>query len=369
MRTLAKLHSVSIGFNAEKLLVFNLDAGRAGYEYRRGAAFYETLRQRFATVAGVRGATMSDMPLVAGSTSANGIVIPGMQAPPDRPLSTNVTVVGPSFFNTMQIPILLGRAIGEQDNADAPRIVVVNEVFAKTFFPGRDIIGRHFAFFDNEKPIEVQIAGLARNSLYSSLKKEIPPVAYVPWSQVWPGWLLDGMYYEIRTLGNPLALANTVRQMVHQANPRLPVADLATQVRYIDNTIAPERTFADLCTCFGLLALLIACVGLHGTMAYAVARRTNEIGIRIALGAQRGNVIWMVQREVLALSLIGVAIGLGVAWETARFVASFLFGVRPNDSAVFGFSAVILTACALAAGYAPAWRASRIDPMEALRNE
>lgn len=156
---------------------------------------------------------------------------------------------------------------------------------------------------------------------------------------------------------------------MHQANPRLLVADLTTQVRYIDATIAPERTFADLCTCFGLLALLIAGVGLFGTMAYAVARRTNEIGVRIALGAQRRRVIWMVLSEVVALSLTGLAIGLLVAWQATHFLASFLFGVRANDLLVFGLSAFILMTCALAAGYAPAWRAARINPVEALRHE
>jgi macrolide transport system ATP-binding/permease protein len=330
--TLAKLHSVSIGFNKENLLVFSLNAAQAGYDEPRGATFYESLRKRLAGIPGVRAATMTDIPLVAGSASSEGITIPGMPAPPHREPSTSVAFVGPSFFETMQIRILLGRPVSEQDTAAAPRVAVVNEVFTKKYFPNRSVIGQQLAF-EAEKPI--QIVGEAKDSLYSSLTSEVPPVAYVPWSQP-AGWPLGGMYYEVRTRGNPLALANTVRQLVHRANAGVPVADITTQVRCIDSTIAPERTFADLCSCFGLLALLIACVGLYGTMAYAVARRTNEIGIRIALGAQRGRVMWMVLREVLLLSSIGLAIGLGVAWQTAQFVASFLFGVRPNDLLVLG---------------------------------
>ncbi len=364
--TLIKLHSISTGFNTEKLLMFSLDAKLAGYDGRRSALFYERLRQRFASLPSVSAASMSDMPLGGGGTNSDGIVIPGMTAYSDHPLSTNDALVGPSFFSTMQIPILLGRPIDEGDTADALHVAVVNEVFAQKFFPGRNPVGQHFNF---RSPTDVQIVGVAKNSVYASLKSEIPPVAYVPWSQIPPGWLPPGMCYELRTFGNPLALANSVREVVHRASPLVPVADVSTQVRYIDSTIAPERTFADLSTGFGMLALIIACVGLYGTMAYSVARRTNEIGVRIALGAKRRTVIWIVQREVLTLSSIGVAIGLTVAWEIARFVASFLFGVRPNDVIVFSLAAVIPMVCAILAGYAPAWRASRIDPMQALRNE
>lgn len=368
VRTLVKLHSIPIGFNTEKLLVFNLDAKLAGYSDLRGSRFYEDLRQRFGTLPGVRAATMSDIPLVAGPEGANGIIVSGMSALPDHALSANIIVVGPSFFETMQIPLLLGRSVGEQDAAGAPRVVLVNDVFAKKFFAGRDAIGQHFQFED-KPPIDVQIVGVAKNTRYSSVKKEIPPVVFIPWAQAPNGWLNGGMYYELRTLGDPLMLANAVRQVVHQSSPLIPVADVATQVQYINSTIATERTFPDLSAGFGILALLIACVGLYGTMAYAVARRTNEIGVRIALGAQRRTVIWMVQQEVLALSSIGVAIGLSVAWQTARVASSFLFGVRPNDVFVFSFSAAILVLCAFVAGYVPAWRASCIDPMQALRDE
>lgn len=368
VRTLGNLHSVSMGFDAENLLIFRLNARQAGHDDTRDAGFYESLRRRFANIPGVRAATMSDMAFVAGNRSATGFTVPGVPAATDRPVSTNTALIGPSFFETMRIPILSGRALGEQDTANGPRVVVVNEVFAKQFLPAGSSIGRHFTF-DGRKPMDVEVVGVARNSLYSSLKGDVPPVAYLAWSQA-PGIeLIRGMYFEIRAAGNPLALANTVRQIVHQADPAMPVADLTTQVQKIESTIAPERAFADLCSCFGVLALLIASIGLYGTTAYAVARRTNEIGLRVALGAQRRQVIRMVLREVLGLAVIGLAAGLGIAWEAARFVATFLYGVRPKDPVTFGLSAAILIACALAAGYVPAWRASRIDPMQALRHE
>lgn len=177
------------------------------------------------------------------------------------------------------------------------------------------------------------------------------------------------MVFELRTSGDPLLLSNTVRQIVHQVGPQVPVADMTTQTRRIDQTISQERTFAQLCACFGGLALLMACVGLYGTMAYAVVRRTGEIGIRMALGATRPRVIWMVLREVMVLSVLGLAIGLTAAYQTTSFLKSFLFGVKPNDPLAMSASVAILIACAILAGYLPAFRASRIDPMVALRNE
>jgi ABC-type antimicrobial peptide transport system permease subunit len=177
------------------------------------------------------------------------------------------------------------------------------------------------------------------------------------------------MHFELRTAGDPLALVNAVRRTVHKASASVPVSDISTQAARIDQTISQERTFAWLCACFAALALAIACVGLYGTMAYAVARRTNEIGIRMALGAERRRIIWMVLREVFALGAAGLAIGLAVAWATARFVESFLFGIKRNDAWSLATSVLVLLAVALLAGYAPAWKASRIDPMAALRHE
>jgi len=204
---------------------------------------------------------------------------------------------------------------------------------------------------------------------YSSLKDEIPPVTYTSWLQAPKSHRLQEMFFEVRTMGDPLALGNTVRQIVRELGPQVPLAEMTTQSRQIDQTILQERTFAQLCTCFGGLALLMACVGLYGTMAYAVARRTSEIGIRMALGAARRGIVWMVLREVIALSAAGLVVGFGAVFEVTALVKSLLFGLAPNDPWALGVPVAILIGCAMLAGYLPAWRASRIDPMAALRHE
>jgi predicted permease len=266
----------------------------------------------------------------------------------------------------MQLPILLGRPIGPHDVRGAPLAAVVNEVFAKRYFPNQNPVGRQFGLGDSETS-DLTIMGVAKNARYSSLKRAIPPVAYIPYLQnLHPP---EAMFFELRAAGDPRSLAATVRKAVHDAAPTIPVTGMMTQSERIDSTIAQERAFADLCTAFAVLALLIACVGLYGTMAYVVARRTNEIGIRIALGAERRRIIWMVLREVLALAAAGLAIGLICAWGAMSSISSFVFGVKPGDPLTMFLAAGILISALILAGLAPATRASRIDPIAALRHE
>jgi ABC-type lipoprotein release transport system permease subunit len=218
--------------------------------------------------------------------------------------------------------------------------------------------------------VDIEIVGVAKTARYNSLKQEIMPVTYISYLQtINKNWPVNSMIFELRTVGDPLKMANAVRQVVHEASPQIPIADITTQARQIDGTIIQERTFAQLCSWFGALAMIMACVGLYGTMAYAVSRRTSEIGIRMALGAERRRIIWMVLRQVLSLGAVGVIIGMAAVWETTAFLKSYLFGLQPNDPATLIAAVSILAACAILAGYAPAWRASRIDPMVALRHE
>ncbi len=366
-RTLSNLESVELGFNKDNVLLFGLNARQAGYKDAALAQFYADLLNNFRRLPGVRSASLSQSPLVIGSWNSTNVVIPGAAAKSGSDLETCVVPVDPSFLTTMQIPIRSGRGLAERDMS-SPKVAVVTEQFAKTFFPRENPIGHRFGLGDTKTPTDIEIVGVAKTTLYNSIKEtKTPPVIYVPYTQVLAR--LGGVNFELRTAGDPLILVNAVRETVHKANAGVPISEVSTQAARIDQTISQERTFAYLCTCFAALALAIACVGLYGTMAYTVARRTNEIGIRMALGAEPKRIVWMVLREVFALGVAGLVTGLAVAWASARFVESFLFGVKRSDPWSIALSVLVLLVVALVAGYAPAWKASRIDPMAALRHE
>jgi ABC-type antimicrobial peptide transport system permease subunit len=215
---------------------------------------------------------------------------------------------------------------------------------------------------------DIEIVGVSANTLYGNLKGTVPPTVYLPFAQ--NGWgPVQGMIYELRTVGNPLNYVHAVRDLVRKADDRVPLADVKSQNAWVDQTINQEITFARLCTAFAILALAIACVGLYGAMSYKVARRMGEIGIRMALGAPRSRVVWMVLREVFLLAAAGLAISVPAALAASKLVESFLFGMKPNDPLALVGSAVILVVAAILAGYLPARHASRIDPMMALRHE
>jgi macrolide transport system ATP-binding/permease protein len=367
VRTLSNIHSVQLGFNRENILIFSLNARPAGYKGVALAQFYANLSDRFRDVPGVRNVTFSKFPLAAEYWNDTSLSIPGLPKTAGEKLSTAEAEVDQSFLTTMQIPILLGRDIQQRD-LESPRVAVVNEKFAKKYFANENPVGRRIGIGDSKGPADIEIVGVAKNSLYNSIKEtDTPTVVYVPYTQDLDG--LGGIVFELRTGGDPLALVGAVRQIVRQASPTVPVSGVSTQARTIDQTISQERTFAGLCGCFAVLALLIACIGLYGSVAYSVARRTGEIGIRMALGAESRRIVWMVLREVAALAAVGLGIGLAAAYSLSRFVASFLFGMQPHDPLALSVSVLVLAAAAILAGYAPARRAARVDPMAALRHE
>lgn len=361
VRTLSNLHSIPLGFNSGNVLLFTVDARQAGYDGDHAARFYQDLHARLSPVPGVNKVTESSFALLSGRGFSAPLYIAGKPIPGPQGLMVGSFVsVGPSFLATMQIPILLGRDISPRDIAEGAKVAVVNERFVKEYLNGGNPLGRHFGLAGDR-----EIVGVAKNARYNLLKRESPVLAYVPYSTR----DVEAMTYELRTGGNPLALAGAVRRVVHEADARIPVSGLTTQARLIDRFTAQERTFATLSSCFAILALVIACVGLYGTLAYTVARRTGEIGLRMALGAQRRRLLWMVLHQVIAISVSGLAIGLPVALAVSRSVESLLFGIKPNDPLAVSMAAAILLAAALLAGFGPAWRASRIDPWDALRHE
>jgi predicted permease len=366
VRTLTNLQSIPLGFNRHRVLLFELNAPQAGYPEARVAAFYADLRRRFNEVPGVREATLSHASLIRAGRS-HPITVDG--APTQ---GTRILFAGPRFFTTMQIPLVRGREIVEADCQGTMPVAVVSDLFARTNFGDADPVGRHLEIGGSMRvggvPMVLEIVGVAATARYGPLKRENPPVVYVPYAQVPPPQLRQ-MTYALRTDGDPLRYAGTVRQIVHEADGRVPVSNLKTLAADIDQTINQEIVFARLCSAFAILALVIACVGLYATMAYAVARRTNEIGLRMALGAGRGTVIWMVLREVCVLAAVGLAIGTPTALGTSRLIESFLFEMKPNDPRALALAVAILLSAALLAGYGPARRASRVDPMIALRHE
>ena len=365
VRTLQQLNAIRIGFNRENVLLVTLNATQAGYRDDALMRFYADLHRRFQTLPGARSVSFSNYTLLTNSRNTTSVRVPG-SAVTGRALT--VMNVGPDFVKTMEIPLLRGRDLNERDVAGPVRVAVVNDQFVQRYFPNENPLGRHFISGRAPNELDFEIVGVTATGRLISLKQDIPEMTFVPYSQN-PRQSLGSMVYEIRAAGDPLALANAARRLVAQADARVPVSEIATQARRIDQTIGQERTFATLCTCFAVLAVLIACVGLYGAMAYNVARRTNEIGIRMALGAERRRLLWMVLRDVVFMAGAGLAIGVPVAYASSHVVESFLFGLKANDPAVLLSAAGVLLLAALIAGYGPASRASRVDPWTALRDE
>ncbi|HEY6968699.1 MAG TPA: FtsX-like permease family protein, partial [Candidatus Angelobacter sp.] len=362
VRTLKNLQSVELGINRENLLLFELDASKAGHKDPEISVFYNDLLQRFRTIPGTIEASLSHESLI-GAGSGLDIHLPGL--PPDE--TTRYLLVGPGFFKTMQIPILAGREIEEHDQPGSTKVAVISELFARKNFPNQNPLGRHIILDTNNIQRDMEIVGVAQSAHYGGLRRKIPPVVYMPYNQGYPP--PRAVTYELRTAGDPLSYVRTAREIVHQADPRVPVTEVRTQVADIDQMLSQEITLARLCTAFAILALVIACIGLYGTVSYNVTRRTAEIGIRMALGAQRGAVVWMILREVVVLAAVSLAISVPVALSTSHLIRSFLFGMTPNDPLALAVATAILLSAALLAGYLPARKSSRIDPMIALRHE
>jgi len=370
LNTLRNLRGVDVGFDTMNLMIFRVSPGLAHYDAPRAAALYAGVQQRLASLPGVRGVSASQPALLSGGVSSRDVFFEGLEygfapgRPEPRGSQLHQVTVSPSFFATLGIPLVAGRLLDDRDDQRAPPVVLINQTAARTYFRGANPIGRRFGS-QIEKRTRTEIVGVVGDTKYNSLRDAAPPTMYFPIGQrQWPS-----MAVEVRTASDPAAFITTVRDAVRGLDPNLPLTNMTTQADAIEGRVAQERLFAQAYVLFGLLALALASIGLFGVMSYSISRRTNEIGVRMALGARRADVIAMVMRESMIMVAAGIVIGLGGTVVAGRLVASLLFGLSPTDPPTIAGAMAVMLAVSAIAGYLPARRASRLDPMAALRCE
>jgi predicted permease len=372
LRTLLNLNTIDPGFRPENLVLFGIEAPSQRYPAPRNVALHARLEDALRSVPGVEGVTATDIPLLSNSDSSTNFVVEGAPEtkyiPGDTSLNANLAQVGTDFTSVMKIPMVAGRRFTSQDTETSPRVAIVNQALARKFFAHQNPIGRRFSRgrHPDKDTKWVQIIGVCADTRYASLRSDPPPLYFDLYRQQTD---VAGLTYIVRTSMKPEAIVPSLRAAVQGIDSDLPLMDVRTQQQQIDANLQQERMFASLTSGFGLLALTLACVGVYGIMAYTVVQRTNEIGIRLALGAKRRQVRGMVLREAGWLAGLGVASGLFVALGLGRLIRSMLYSVQPADPVALALAGCLLLLVALIAGWLPALRASRVEPMEALRNE
>ncbi|HYC70443.1 MAG TPA: ABC transporter permease [Opitutaceae bacterium] len=365
-RTLVNLQRVDPGFASDRLLLFSLDAMSAGRKREEVAPLYTRIAERLAPLPGVQSATYSHQPILSASRWTSGIYLEGSTATPGQEPGAVMNGIDPAFFRTYGLSVVLGRAFTARDDAAAPKVAIVNQAFARKHFGEESPLGRRFGLGGARTSTEIEIVGVVRDFKAVGLREEPAPAVYLPYPQLRN---MRAGHFAIRAAGDLDALAASVRGVVRDIDATLPVNNLRTQDEQIARLVAPERMFARLAGFFGLLALVLAGVGLYGLLAYNVLRRTGEIGLRMALGAVPARVLWMILRQALVLVGIGIVLGLGAALAAGRLVSSRLFGLTPSDPPTYAAVVGILVLIALVAAYLPARRAARVSPMQALRTE
>ena len=382
IRTLENLRLLDLGIKPERMIAFNLSPAISGYTPERIPPLYKSLVERIGAQPGVQGVAFASMGLLEGNEWDSTMTIEGYEAKPGEQRNPYCNAVSPGYFKTMGIPVLRGREFDARDEGPAPkpsdpnvndgrangyRHAIVNQSFAKRFFGDADPIGRHIGFGLNPgTPTPLEIVGVVRDAKYTGVRDDIPQQAFFPLlEERTPSSIV--MY--VKTTGDPSAVFTSAQRTLHDLDANVPMFNLRTLERQIDRSLLVERFIATLSTAFGVLATLLAVIGLYGVMAYTVARRTREIGVRMALGAVPADVVWLVMREVLLLVGTGLAIGLAAAWGLNRVLGTVLYGITATDPLTIAGAAVLLAAVSLLAGYVPARRATRVNPVLALRYE
>ena len=366
-RTLYNLQHADLGFPATRLLLVRLNMRGAGFDAARAGMLHHELLAEFQQIPGVQAASFSHLGVFSGGESGLSIAVEGYRPSGDNDRDSALDVVGPGYFSTLGVPIVLGREIQESDDAGAPKICLINEAFARRFFAGRNPIGMRITSSNDDKGATYQVVGVAKNARTQKLRSEVEPRFFVPATQA--PIAATNPTFLIRTAAGTAPVLPVVRKTVERADASLPVMSARSIEEQMAPLLAQDRTTAQLAAVFGCVALTLAAIGLYGVLSYGIARRTGEIALRIALGAQPGGVIGMILRETGGLVIAGLALGGGLAYAASRLIDSRLYGVAPQDPLTLVLAIVLLLLVALSAAYLPARRASRLDPMAALRQE
>ena len=363
IKSLRNVAKVDLGLNIENALTFRITPQRNGYDSTRTWALYQRIEDEIAAIPGVTGVTSGMVPLIAGSNWGNNVSVEGFKQDADTDTESRFNRVGPDYFKTLGVRLLAGREFTRSDTRNTPSVAIVNEEFARKFGLGRDAVGKRMAMGRSDS-LDIEIVGLVRNAKYSDVKDSIPAIFYLPYRQSTD---VGGMSFFARTGNDPGQAMRAINPMIARFDPDLPVEDLKTMDQQIRDNVSMDRMISVLTVSFAAIATLLASIGLYGVLAYSVAQRTREIGVRMALGANIASVRGLVLRQVAIMTLIGGIIGMGAAIGVGRAAQSLLFGLKGYDPIVMLLSAVALSIVAFGAGYIPAMRASRVDPMNALR--
>jgi predicted permease len=366
IKSLMNISKVDLGIKTENVVTFGISPELNGYTNQRSAQLFTRLEEELAAIPGVTGVTEAMVPLLAGSNWGTDVAVEGFKSGPDIDSNSRLNEVGPNYFKTLGVPMISGRDFTSADVLGAPKVAVVNEAFAKKFNLGRDAVGKRMSDGGRDQTLDVMIVGLARDAKYSDVKDEVPPLFFRPFRQ---DSTIGSITYYVRTALEPEPLVRTVTGVVAKLDPDLPLENLKTLTQQARENVFLDRIIGTLSAAFAGLATLLAAVGLYGVLAYTVAQRTREIGVRMALGADSGRVRLMVLRQVGLLTLSGGVIGIAAAIALGKYAGSLLYGLDGNDPVVIIAAALALTLVALVAGYIPARRASRVNPMQALRYE
>jgi predicted permease len=364
VRSLDNLRTTETGVDLDNLVTFRLSPALSGYDEQQAVNFYQQLLERLRGAPGVKAVAMAGVGILAGDEWDSTMGVEGHQAKDGEDMQAYMNALSPGYFETMGIRLLEGRDLRTTDAKKQATVAIVNRRFAEHFFPGQSAIGRHIGFGTGpESKLDIEIIGVAENSLYEGPREGVRRQVFIP------NWGRNSASFYLRTASASSSAFNLIRNEVRALSAATPVEDLKTLEAQLDETLLTDRLIAMLSAAFGMLATVLASVGLYGVMAFVVTRRSKELGIRLALGAEPGLVIWLVMKEVLLLLGIGLAVGLPAALALGRYVSSQLYGIQPHDPWMAAATTLTLALVSAAAGLIPAHRASRIDPILALRYE